>query len=75
MDEWQEAAYEEQCKYLEIQQALGRNPYNIKEQILNTPQKKPPINSGRQKDLTLWRLTQMNLPRLTFRKDNHKGRS
>ena len=43
MDEWQEAACEEQHEYLEIQQVLGKNPYNIKEQILNAPQKKQTI--------------------------------
>jgi hypothetical protein len=34
MDEWQEAAFEEQGDFLEVQHALGRNPYNIKGAIL-----------------------------------------
>jgi hypothetical protein len=34
MDEWQEAAFEEQGDFLEVQHTLGRNPYNIKGAIL-----------------------------------------
>jgi hypothetical protein len=34
MDDWQEAAVEEQGDFLEVQHALGRNPYNIKGTIL-----------------------------------------
>jgi hypothetical protein len=34
MDEWQEAAVEEQGDFLEVQHALGRNPYNVKGTIL-----------------------------------------
>jgi len=39
MDEWQDVAQEEHCDYLEVQQALGRNPYNIKETILSVTAK------------------------------------
>jgi len=34
MDEWQEAAREEQHDYLKVQHAMERNPYNVKETIL-----------------------------------------
>jgi hypothetical protein len=34
MDEWQEAAFEEQGDFLEVQHVLGQNPYNIKGAIL-----------------------------------------
>jgi hypothetical protein len=34
MNEWQTAALEKQGDFLEIQHALGRNPYNIKGAIL-----------------------------------------
>jgi hypothetical protein len=34
MNEWQEAAFEEQGDFLEVQHALGRNPFNVKGAIL-----------------------------------------
>ena len=49
MDEWQDAAREEHCNYLEVQQALGRNPYNIKETILRNLQKSQPTKFWRAK--------------------------
>jgi len=49
MDEWQDAAREEHCDYLEVQQALGRNPYNIKEMILRNLQKPQPTTFWRAK--------------------------
>jgi len=42
MDKWQDAAREEHCNYLEVQQVLERNPYNIKETILRNLQKPQP---------------------------------
>jgi len=42
MDKWQEAAREEQRDYLEVQHAMGRNPYNVKETILKNLQKTAP---------------------------------
>jgi hypothetical protein len=40
MNEWQEAAREEPLDYLEVQQALGKNPYNVKDEIMQTLCKK-----------------------------------
>jgi len=48
-DEWQEAAREEQCNYLEVQHAMGRNPYNIKETILKNLQKTAPTKFWKAK--------------------------
>jgi hypothetical protein len=42
MSEWQEAARQEHLDYLKVQQALGKNPYNIKDGILQTLRKKQP---------------------------------
>src|SRR6267142_6046951 len=49
MDKWQDVAREEHCDYLEVQQALGRNPYNIKETILRNLQKPQPTKFWRAK--------------------------
>ena len=49
MDEWQEAAREEHWDYLEVQHALGRNPYNIKETILRNLQKPMPTKFWKAK--------------------------
>jgi len=49
MDEWQEAAREEQRDYLEVQHAMGRNPYNIKETILKNLQKTAPTKFWKAK--------------------------
>ena len=49
MDKWQDAAREEHHDYLEVQQALGRNPYNIKETILRNLQKPQPTKFWRAK--------------------------
>ena len=49
MDEWQDMAQEEHRDYLEVQQALGRNPYNIKETILRNLQKPQPTKFWRAK--------------------------
>jgi len=40
MEEWQEAAQQEHLDYLEVRQALGKNPYNIKDTVLHTLRKK-----------------------------------
>jgi hypothetical protein len=42
MSEWQEAAQQEHLNYLKVQQALGKNPYNVKDGILQTLCKKQP---------------------------------
>jgi len=49
MDKWQDAACEEHHDYLEVQQALGRNLYNIKETILRNLQKPQPTKFWRAK--------------------------
>ena len=49
MDKWQEAAREEQCDYLEVQHAMGRNPYNVKETILKNLQKTAPTKFWKAK--------------------------
>jgi len=49
MDKWQEAAREEQCDYLEVQHALGKNPYNVKETILKNLQKTAPTKFWKAK--------------------------
>jgi len=49
MDEWQEAAREEQCDYLEVQHAMGRNPYNVKDTILKNLQKPMPTKFWKAK--------------------------
>jgi len=49
MDEWQEAAREEQRNYLEVQHAMGRNPYNVKETILKNLQKTAPTKFWKAK--------------------------
>jgi len=49
MDRWQEAAREEQRDYLEVQHAMGRNPYNVKETILKNLQKPVPTKFWKAK--------------------------
>jgi len=49
MDKWQEAAREEQRDYLEVQHAMGRNPYNVKETILKNLQKTAPTKFWKAK--------------------------
>jgi len=49
MDEWQEAAREEQCDYLEVQHAMRRNPYNVKDTILKNLQKPMPTKFWKAK--------------------------
>jgi len=49
MDEWQKAAREEQCDYLEVQHAIGRNPYNVKDTILKNLQKPMPTKFWKAK--------------------------
>jgi Ty3 transposon capsid-like protein len=49
MDEWQEAAQQEHLDYLEVQQALGKNPYNIKDNVLHTLRKKQGGGVGNSK--------------------------
>ena len=68
MDKWQEAAWEEQCKYLKIQQALGHNPYNIKEWILNTPQKKPTTKFWKAKGPDAMEVNTNELAKANFQK-------
>ena len=68
MDEWQEAAREEQRKYLEIQQALGQNLYNIKEQILNNPQKKPTTKFWKAKGPDAMEVNVNELTKVDFQK-------
>jgi hypothetical protein len=40
MSKWQEAVWQEHLDYLKVQQALGKNPYNIKDGVLQTLHKK-----------------------------------
>ena len=42
MSKWQEAAQQEHLDYLKVQQALGKNPYNFKDGIMQTLHKKQP---------------------------------
>jgi hypothetical protein len=49
MEEWQEAAQQEHLDYLEVQQALGKNPYNIKDNVLHTLCKKQGRGVGNSK--------------------------
>jgi Retrotransposon gag protein len=49
MNEWQEAARQEHLNYLEVQQALGKNPYNVKDNILHTLRKKQSGGGGNSK--------------------------
>jgi hypothetical protein len=42
MSKWQEAARQEHLDYLKVQQALGKNPYNVKNDIMQTLHKKQP---------------------------------
>jgi hypothetical protein len=49
MSEWQEAARQEHLDYLEVQQALGKNPYNIKDNVLQTLRKKQSGVGGNSK--------------------------
>jgi hypothetical protein len=49
MEEWQEAARQEHLDYLEVQQALGKNPYNIKDNVLHTLRKKQGSGGGNTK--------------------------
>jgi hypothetical protein len=49
MEEWQEAARQEHLDYLEVQQALGKNPYNIKDNVLHTLCKKQGSGGGNSK--------------------------
>jgi hypothetical protein len=49
MEEWQEAARQEHLDYLEVQQALGKAPYNIKDNVLQTLRKKQGRGTGNSK--------------------------
>jgi hypothetical protein len=49
MGEWQEAARQEHFGYLEVQQALEKNPYNIKDNVLHTLRKKQGRGGGNSK--------------------------
>ena len=78
MDEWQDAAREEHRDYLEVQQALGRNPYNIKEMILRNLQKPQPTKFWKAKgpnamDIDALGVAITSSPKVQPRKDERKG--
>ena len=55
MSEWQEAARQEHLDYLEVQQALGKNPYNIKDNVLHTLRKKQGGGGGGSSKTQYWK--------------------
>jgi hypothetical protein len=55
MEEWQEAARQEHLDYLEVQQALGKNPYNIKDNVLHTLRKKQGGGGGGNSKTQYWK--------------------
>jgi hypothetical protein len=55
MEEWQEAARQEHLDYLEVQQALGKNPYNIKDNVLHTLRKKQGGGGGGNPKTQYWK--------------------
>jgi hypothetical protein len=55
MNEWQEAAQQEHLDYLEVQQALGTNPYNVKDNILHALRKKQSGGGGGNSKTQYWK--------------------